>query len=216
MFRALFEWPFIHLRQREMFLRLMIFRRTAQSTHEVVGNFWHRETELLSLKEAHLTTLCPLRNSVRLELLGTQVVVSKTPKSLQRKKEEGPGERQSLTFVVPDDVEKIAEQEHERDCEVGIRDPSVQHVRFCRMIGSGPSILTFFRSWAHLEDMEFCRESEESRGDVLFNYEWFRIVCWVRMQVDMGTFDARKVFLMSLIGFLSLGRNFKNLILFDL
>jgi hypothetical protein len=67
---------------------------------------------------------------VRLELLGTQVVVSMMPKSSQRKYEGGPRERQSPTFVVPDDVEKIAEQEHAGVSEVGIRDPSVRQVMF--------------------------------------------------------------------------------------
>jgi hypothetical protein len=96
------------------------------------------ERELLSLEEAHLTTLCLSRNIVRLELLGTQVVASKTPKSSQRKEEGGPGGRQSPTFVVPDEVEKIAEHEHEGVSEVGIRDPSVQQVMFYRKIGFGP------------------------------------------------------------------------------
>jgi hypothetical protein len=40
------------------------------------------------------------------------VVASMMPNSSQRKAEGGPGGRQSPTFVVPDDVEKIAEQEH--------------------------------------------------------------------------------------------------------
>jgi hypothetical protein len=95
-------------------------------------------------------------------------------------------------------------------------DPSVQQVMFCRKIGSGLSILTFVSNCVHLEDMEFCRESEESRGEVSFDIKWFRIVCWVLMQVDMGILEARGVYLMSFIGILSLGRNLKNLIVSDL
>jgi hypothetical protein len=122
MFPVLFEWPFIHLRQREMFLRLMILGWTAQSTHELVHNFLRREKELLSLEVAYLTLLCPSRDMVRFELLDTKVVASKTLKSLQQKEEGGPGERLSPTFVVPDDVGKIAEHEHEGVCKVEIRD----------------------------------------------------------------------------------------------
>jgi hypothetical protein len=55
--------------------------------------------------------------------------------------------------------------------------------------------------------MEFCRESQESRGEVWFDIEWFRFVCWPQMQVDIGIFEAIGVFLMSLIDLLSLGRN---------
>jgi hypothetical protein len=76
--------------------------------------------------------------------------------------------------------------------------------------------LTFVRNWAHLEDMEFCRESEESKVDVSFDIESFRIVCWAQMQVGMGIFEARGVFLMSLVGLLSLGRDCNNPIVSDL
>jgi hypothetical protein len=96
------------LKTRKMFLRLMIFPGIAQLTHNLLHNFLCGERELFSLKEAHLTTLCPSRNIVRLKLLGKQVVASKMPKSSQQKEEGGPGGRQSPTFVVPDDVEKIA------------------------------------------------------------------------------------------------------------
>jgi hypothetical protein len=58
--------------------------------------------------------------------------------------------------------------------------------------------------------MEFCRESEKSRGEVLFDIEYFRIVCWVCMQVDMGSFEARGVFLMSLIKLIISGKESKE------
>jgi hypothetical protein len=89
----------------------MIFCSTAQVTNELVHNFSPRKRELSSLGEAHLTTLYLTRSIVRLELLGTQGVVSMTPKSLQQKEDDGPGVRQSPNFGVPDDVEKIAEQD---------------------------------------------------------------------------------------------------------
>jgi hypothetical protein len=120
----------------------------------------------LSLEEAHLKTLYLSGNIRRLKYLGTQVVASKAPKSSQRKKEGGPGGRQGHTFVVTDDVETIAKHEHEGVSEVGIRDPSVQQVMFCRKRGTGQSILTFVRNLAHLKNMEFCRESKELRGEV--------------------------------------------------
>jgi hypothetical protein len=146
MFAVLFEWLFIHLRRREMFSRLMFFCKKAQTTHEFVRNCLPWERELLSLDEAHFTTLCILRNIRRLELLGTQMIVSMTPKCLQRKEEGGPGGKQSPTFVVSHDVEKAAKLEHGRVCEVGIGDPSVQQLIFCRKIGCGLSILTFVRN----------------------------------------------------------------------
>jgi hypothetical protein len=55
----------------------------------------------------------------------------------------GPGGGRSLTFVVTDDVENMAEQELKGVHGVRIRDPSVQQVRFCRKRGSGLSFLTF-------------------------------------------------------------------------
>jgi hypothetical protein len=64
--------------------------------------------------------------------------------------------------------------------------------------------------------MEFCRESEKSRGEVSVDIIWFRIVSWVSMQVDIGIFKARGVFWMNLIGLLSLGMSLKNLIISDL
>jgi hypothetical protein len=64
--------------------------------------------------------------------------------------------------------------------------------------------------------MEFCKKHEESKREVSFEIYWFRIVCWVWMQVDMGNFNAREVFLKGLIGFLSLGRILKNPIGSDL
>jgi hypothetical protein len=51
--------------------------------------------------------------------------------------------------------------------------------------------------------------SKKPRGDVSFDNEWFGIVCWVHMQVDTESFEARGVFLMSLIGLASLGGNLK-------
>jgi hypothetical protein len=58
LFQGLFKWPFIYLRQRKMFLRLMVLCRMAQSTHELVRNFLHGEKELSRLEEAYLTKLC--------------------------------------------------------------------------------------------------------------------------------------------------------------
>jgi hypothetical protein len=61
-----------------------------------------------------------------------------------------------------------------------------------------------------------CRGFEESRGEVLFDVECFGIVCWTWMQVDMGIFEGRSVFLMSLIGLLTLGGYLRNPIGSDL
>jgi hypothetical protein len=99
---------------------------------------------------------------------------------------------------------------------VGISHPSVPTVMFCRKKGSGLAFYTFVRNLAHLEDMELYKESVESRVEVSFDIEWFGIVCWVWMQVDMGFFESGGVFLMSLIGLLSLGRNLKSQIGSDL
>jgi hypothetical protein len=64
--------------------------------------------------------------------------------------------------------------------------------------------------------MKFCRESEESRGEDFFDTEKFEDVCWVWMQLDIEIFKPRGVFLISLIGLLSLGSNLKSPIGCDL
>jgi hypothetical protein len=74
------------------------------------------------------------------------VLASMTPNCSHRKEEGGPGGKLSRTFVVPDDVENIDEQEHEGLSEVKIKDPSVQKLVFSRKIGSGLSILTSVRN----------------------------------------------------------------------
>jgi hypothetical protein len=58
------------------------------------------------------------------------VVASMTPKSSSQKEEGGPKGIKRVTFVVADNDEKIAEQEHKGVFESRTRDPSVQQVIF--------------------------------------------------------------------------------------
>jgi hypothetical protein len=73
----------------------------------------------LSLENAHFTILWMSRNIVRLELVGTQVVASMTPKSSQQKDDSCLGGTQSPTFGVPYDFVKIAAQEPEGVSKAG-------------------------------------------------------------------------------------------------